>query len=352
MASTASPTAQYACASCHTSFRHKPNLYRHYQLNPSHKPVRQEATVTKSAEAVQHFLLGLSDYHRRARVREFLRALTPTEITEIVMPVVCGHVSSYQYLLTKSKTKYTMEDTSRLRRAVQKEYDALTAEMSLSFKDIAVNTKSSTATSSAQGLSHLIDDLHADSQEDLLSKLITCHQTVAADTILKTNNANICREVFMPKFQDFYQEELVKMNVGLLVSLSIGQRQYQDIVRNHWGKKLSEATGLNPFLPLKTVLKELNNTKEILRQEVGLNFVRCERFVAAYTDICKHIQFLLKQPGVQHALHFPKDVLLIYDYMDEYAFMGWSQLYTGETSIQLKIVEPYNLQSLILKVGK
>ena len=32
--------------------------------------------------------------------------------------------------------------------------------------------------------------------------------------------------------------------------------------------------------------------------------------------------------------------------------MGWSQFYSGENSIQIKIVEPGNLLSLVIKAGK
>ena len=74
--------------------------------------------------------------------------------------------------------------------------------------------------------------------------------------------------------------------------------------------------------------------------------------MAAYTNVERHIKFLLKQPGIQDALSFPKSTMLVYDYLDEFRFLSWSSLCTGETSIQLKIVEPNNLLSLVLKIGK
>lgn len=66
----------------------------------------------------------------------------------------------------------------------------------------------------------------------------------------------------------------------------------------------------------------------------------------------KHIRFLLKQPGIQDALNIPKCTMVVCDYVDKFRFLSWSSLCTGETSIQLKIVELDNLLSLVLKIGK
>ena len=71
---------------------------------------------------------------------------------------------------------------------------------------------------------------------------------------------------------DKFRDALLKMNTGLVSSFAIGHKQYQDIVRNQLGKKLCEVTGLNPFLPKDTVVQELNEAKELLSREVGLQF--------------------------------------------------------------------------------
>lgn len=44
--------------------------------------------------------------------------------------------------------------------------------------------------------------------------------------------------------------------------------------------------------------------------------------------------------------------MVMYDYLDEFRYLNWSSLCSGETSIQLKIVEPNNLLSLVLKLGE
>lgn len=96
----------------------------------------------------------------------------------------------------------------------------------------------------------------------------------------------------------------------------------------------------------------LRKTKNQLKEEIGLEFIHNEQLVAAYTNVQKHIKFLLRQPGVQDAIKFPNSIMVLYDYLDEFRFLSWSSLYTGETSVQLKLVEPNNLLSLVLKLGK
>ena len=73
---------------------------------------------------------------------------------------------------------------------------------------------------------------------------------------------------------------------------------------------------------------------------------------AAFTNVEKHIRFLLEQPGIQGAIQFPNNIMVMYDYLDESRYLDWSSLCSGETSIQLKIVEPNTLPSLLLKLGE
>ena len=60
--------------------------------------------------------------------------------------------------------------------------------------------------------------------------------------------------------------------------------------------------------------------------------------MAAFTNVeNKRIKFLLKQPGVQGAIQFPKNY-------------GSVQQYLG--GLKLKLVEPNNLLSLVLELGR
>ena len=101
-----------------------------------------------------------------------------------------------------------------------------------------------------------------------------------------------------------------------------------------------------------TIVDALRRTKNELKEEIGLDFIHKGQLVATFTNVEKHIKFLLKQPGVQGAIQFPNNTMVVYDYLDEFGYLAWSSLYSGETSIQLKLIEPNNLLSLVLKLGR
>jgi len=82
----------------------------------------------------------------------------------------------------------------------------------------------------------------------------------------------------------------------------------------------------------------LRKTKDSLKEEIGLQFINNGQLVAAYTDVEKHIQFMLRQPGIQGTLQFPNNIMVMYDNLDEFRCLNWSASCSGE-SIQLKLVE-------------
>ena len=217
-----------------------------------------------------------------------------------------------------------------LARSMQKEYTDLSLDIAendpevsrkLSFNPSSFKTKGNISAN----LGSYVLDLNVSSEELTGFELINIRPTLAAEYIMMTNNeGKFLKDELMPVFQDKFRDALLEMNTGLVSSFAIGHKQYQDIVRNHLGKKFCEVTGLNPFLPKDTVVQELNKAKELLSREVGLQLLRKGNIVAAYTDVAKRIQFLLQQPGVQDALSFPRDAIDIYDYLDEFCYMGWS----------------------------
>ena len=97
---------------------------------------------------------------------------------------------------------------------------------------------------------------------------------------------------------------------------------------------------------------EIWRTKFTLKQEIGLQIVHVDQFVTEYADAEKQIRFLLQQPGIQDARNFQNDALVVfmYDNLDEFQYISWSSVCTGETSIQFKIVEPNNL--LRIEIGR
>ena len=101
--------------------------------------------------------------------------------------------------------------------------------------------------------------LNVSSEELTGLELINTRPTLAAEYIMTNNEGNFLKDELMPVFQDKFRDALLRMNTGLVSSFAIGHKQYQDIARNHLGKKLCEVTGPSPFLPKDTVVQELNS---------------------------------------------------------------------------------------------
>ena len=64
-----------------------------------------------------------------------------------------------------------------------------------------------------------------------------------------------------------------------------------------------------------TIVDTLRTTKYKLQEEIGLEFIHKGQPVAAFTNVEKHIRFLLKQPGIQGAIQFPNNIMVMYDYV-------------------------------------
>ena len=70
-----------------------------------------------------------------------------------------------------------------------------------------------------------------------------------------------------------------------------------------------------------------------------------------YIDIKKDITLFLSQPGVQSTVPKSNNNIIIMDYTDGFPWLKWSRHFTGETSVRVKITEPYNLLSTVLTVA-
>ena len=51
-----------------------------------------------------------------------------------------------------------------------------------------------------------------------------------------------------------------------------------------------------------TIVDALRRTKNELKEEIGMEFIHKGQLVVAFTNVEKHIKFLLKQPGVEVAI--------------------------------------------------
>ena len=376
-------SVKFVCSfdDCKREFAHKSSLSRHLLMNPEHKVLSQKVekkSVITSSEACNQFLDSkLSNYIRKARLRELFKLVQEDEILEIVLPSVSSKVSTYDFLKSRCSARRTkttlgklmLEELGLTTLKVKKEFEFDTTPKPSTFTSTAVTqnipnqiilaplpvTSHSNSILSTTGKKrtninrplNFIDFMNVTANGE------NFQSTMTVDDICKhILNSNILKDTFMPKFVEKFHDALTDFSVGILSNFDIGQKKYQNILGNFLGRNLESITGLNPIVSKSKATDKMKNIKQELQEEVGLDFIVKGKLVAAYTDVGKHIQFLLKQPGIANCLPLPKDVMLVYDYIDEFRNLSLSYFSGSQTSIQLKIVEPHNLLSLILRLGK
>ena len=122
-------------------------------------------------------------------------------------------------------------------------------------------------------------------------------------------------------------------------------------MRNKWGKTTEKVIGVNPILSKDDIFDKLKDTRQELLEKTGLTFNEFAEVVVGYVDIEKYITLFISYSGVQSAITARNSSIIIMDYTDGFPWLKWSRRFTGETSVRVKIIEPYNLLSTVLTVA-
>ena len=150
-------------------------------------------------------------------------------------------------------------------------------------------------------------------------------------------------KTYYPAFKDF--------SCGVVGEFGINQNDTPDVLRNKWGEKLEKVLGINPILSKDDIFGKLSDTRQESPEKVGLKFNEFGEVVVGCVYVEKYITLFLRQAGVQSAITAPNDTIIIMDYTDSFPWLKWSRHFTGETSVRVKIIEPYNLLSTVLTVA-
>ena len=109
--------------------------------------------------------------------------------------------------------------------------------------------------------------------------------------------------------------------------------------------------GINPILSKDKIFGKLNDQHQELLKEIGLEFNVFEELVVGHVGFKQYITLFLTQTGTQSAINMPHNKVIIMDYTGGFPWLKWSRHFTGETSVRIKIIEPYNLMSTVLTVA-
>lgn len=66
----------------------------------------------------------------------------------------------------------------------------------------------------------------------------------------------------------------MEFSCGIVRSLTIGQKETQNVLRNKWGKKLEGPIGINPILSKDEIFGHLNDTRQELLKQIGLTRIQ------------------------------------------------------------------------------
>ena len=190
------------------------------------------------------------------------------------------------------------------------------------------------------------------SYQDPKQKFIDMNKSDCCEWLLGIEDGSLVKNSLMPLVFKKEQSAFKEFSCGIVGAFGISQRETQNILRNKWGKTIEQVIGINPILSKEKVFYDLNATRQELQLEkIGLTFNEFGEVVVGYVDIKNYITLFLSQSGVQSAVTTPNNSIIIMDYTDGFPWLKWSRHFTGETSVRVKIIEPYNLLSTVLTVA-
>lgn len=180
-------------------------------------------------------------------------------------------------------------------------------------------------------------------EREELAEIVQNNLPHSCDWIIEMGNGTMFKDFIMPKFFRKEYSVFEEFSCGIVGAFGIGQKEVQDILRNKWGKKLEMAIGINPILSKEKIFGKLNDQRQELLKKIGLESNVFGELVVGHVDVEKYITLFLSQTGTQSAINM--------DYTDGFPWLKWSRHFTGETSVRIKIIEPYNLMSTVITIA-
>lgn len=269
-------------------------------------------------------------YSRKQRVSELLNCLNNEELVDLVLSRIAKIVSPVDFLL--HGTDGTRDFHSKLCK--------FRNELFLRFPEL--QALFCPEPSPSTGFYN---------QRQVFTEIVHKNKPHSCDWLLEIDNGSFFKDVVMPCVFRKQHSAFMEFSCGIVGSLSIGQKETQDVLRNNWEKKLEGAIGINPILSKDAIFGHLNDTRQELLKQIGLEFNEFGEVVVGHVDIEKYISLFLTQPGTQSVINTPNNCLIVMDYTDGFPWLKWSRHFTGETSVRVKLIEPYNLLSTVLTVA-
>ena len=148
-----------------------------------------------------------------------------------------------------------------------------------------------------------------------------------------------------------YPKEFAKISSDIVTHLDLSRCDYQLILRKSVGKQIENIIGCNPFVPRKVMEDDLKEKSKDLKSCLGLEFAEYNGTVIGFTNLQKSLEWILRKKSMRDVIKTPKDSILIYFYVDLFAWLSLSRFFTEETTIRMKVLESTNTLSAVATVG-
>lgn len=105
----------FNCSHCKSNYQTGRGLRKHFQTHPSHRRKQNARNPPLQAAAAPNNFLNVPHHHHSARLKEFLKILTPNEFSTVVLCSIFRLVSTSSFLLSRSKFTQSLVSESKLR---------------------------------------------------------------------------------------------------------------------------------------------------------------------------------------------------------------------------------------------
>ena len=185
-----------------------------------------------------------------------------------------------------------------------------------------------------------------------INEMIKWKPKLISTALLDFDNGSVFRNCLMPMMYSKHEQDFIDFAYGLVTCFGISNMKMQDVLRNTWGKKLSDkALGINVIPPKHRIIKRREERNKSLTEAVGLRFNEHSNTVFATVNVRQYLEYLLSKPQFDMEKLAPHEKIIGYEFTDLAPHLRWSWHSNALTSCRLKIVDIHNLHSLVITLG-
>ena len=360
----------FTCLYCGATYLADRSLKRHYRSLPEHRPTSSTnvGSNVQNADIVVNEFINVGDRYKVARLRNLAECVTKGDALNYLLPVLRSRLSLYEIFLSCIPGQAEEKENLNSPEIRQMLYECLNVVNEKHPEELKyvlncngirryelstpVQPINSALPLSPIGNTPTPDEPKLQNRRQVLVRRnlfpfiedINITQPCSIQTVksistiegLKLQNEKVFKDNV-----DIFNE----ISTQILTCFDISRRDYHTILRSMIGKRIENVLGINPFVSKNQLEETLKAKANEHKASKNLQFIEYKETVAAFTDIAKSIQCLLKKKSLANIIQVPNKCIIVFHYLDLFPWLPWSRHFNGETTGRLKILEPTNTYS-------